>query len=134
MKISKLIFLSLLTLCIASCSYDSEDDLTEVTQGSNSGGNGGTGGGGTGVNSTNYIDDIKPIMESSCISCHASPPVNGAPFALVTFEQVSQRANRILSTMSAQSGAPGAMPPSGRLPQATIDLVQQWISNGKPEN
>ncbi len=125
MKKNNLFILSLLTLCICicSCSYDSESDLVDV---SNEPDDPDT--------LVNYTDDVAPIIQSACISCHANPPVNGAPFALINFSQVNQRANSILSRMSFQNGAAGAMPPSGRLPQATIDKIQQWIDDGKLEN
>lgn len=124
MKTSKLIAASILCLFFLSCSYDSESDLINVPDSS--------GGGGQDL-SINYNDDVRPIM-GSCVGCHSNPPVNGAPFSLTTFSQVSSRASAILSSMSKQSGSPGAMPPSGRLPQATIDVIQQWINAGKPEN
>lgn len=122
-KKRQLLILSLLTLCFCSCTYDSESDLIEASDDD------------ADPNAiVNYTDDISTIIQSSCVGCHASPPVNGAPFALVNFSQVDQRASVILNRMSRQSGAPGAMPPSGRLPQATIDLVQRWIDEGKLEN
>jgi len=116
-------------LCMLSCSYDSEDDFVETTEDpiddpiddpSDQG--------------ITYDDDIASIMANSCVSCHSSPPTNGAPFALVNYTQVSQRAGSILNRMSLQSGAAGAMPPSGRLPQSTIDLIDQWIEDGLLEN
>ena len=124
MKISKLITLSLVTICIYSCSYDSENDLINAS-GSIDNPPG---------TSINYTDNIRPLMQNSCVGCHANPPTNGAPFSLVSFSQVSARANAVLSAMNRQSGSSNAMPPSGRLPQATIDLIQLWIDNGKPEN
>ena len=130
MKTRALIFLGLLTLSISinSCSNDSEDDfIPATTQSGDPADPGDTAG-------VNYTDDVRPIIQSSCTGCHASPPVNGAPFALVNFAQVNQRATGILNRMSLQSGAAGAMPPSGRLPQATIDVIEQWIADGKQEN
>ncbi len=123
MKTSKLFLFSLLALCICSCSYDSESDLIDESDGP--------------VDPNvlvTYTDNISQVIQSACISCHSSPPVNGAPFALVNFSQVDQRAGLILNRMSRQSGVPGAMPPSGRLPQATIDLVERWINDGQLEN
>lgn len=125
MKTNKLIYLLLVSLFTLSCSNDSESDLVEVDEP---------------IDETpsdtpiNYTDDIQPIIGSSCVGCHASTPVNGAPTSYVNFSQVSLKASTILSRMNRQNGAAGAMPPSGRLPQATIDKVQQWIDNGKPEN
>lgn len=126
MKTNNLIILFLLVLSIASCSYDSENDLIDVPNGEDPNEDP--------ITTINYTDDIRPILQSSCVGCHASPPVNGAPFALTNYSQASQRAGAILNAMSRQSGTPAAMPPSGRLPQATIDLVQEWIDEGTPEN
>jgi len=125
MKTKTLTTLIILLFCALSCSYDSEDDLI---QDSNNGGNDPS------PNVVNYVDDIKPIMQSSCIACHGNPPTNGAPFALINFSQVSQRAEAVFNSMNLQNGAPGSMPPLGRLPQSTIDLIDEWIQNGKPEN
>ncbi|WP_400076548.1 hypothetical protein [Winogradskyella sp. R77965] len=122
MKASKLIILSLFTLSIYSCSYDSESDLIDADDPMDPN------------LIVNYTDNVEPIIQSACIGCHASPPVNGAPFSLVSFEQVNQRASAMLNRMSLQSGSPGAMPPSGRLPQSTIDVFEQWIDDGKLED
>jgi hypothetical protein len=130
MKTRKLIFLGLLTLSVSiySCSNDSEDDFVPaITQS-------GDPDDPDNPTTTNYTDNVRPVMQSSCVGCHSSPPVNGAPFALVNYTQVNQRASSILSRMSLQSGAGGAMPPSGRLPQTTIDVIQQWITDGQLEN
>ena len=126
MKTRKLIFLGLLALSISiySCSSDSEDDFVPAT----------TQSGDPDPAGLNYEDDVRSIVQSSCVGCHADPPVNGAPFALVNFTQVNQRATGMLNRMSLQSGAAGAMPPSGRLPQSTIDIIEQWIADGKQEN
>jgi uncharacterized membrane protein len=127
MNAKNLFLLSFLTIASYSCSYDSESDLISPTEQANDNeNNGGT--------TVNYTTTIRPIMQASCVSCHASPPVNGAPFPLINFDQVSLRANAIFTTMNRQSGSSNAMPPSGRLPQATINLLQQWIDAGKPEN
>jgi len=118
-----LVIISFLTFAFYSCSYDSESDLiTPIEEPINNG------------EIVNYVDNVQPILASSCISCHASPPVNGAPFSLINYDQVSQRANNVLNAMSRQNGASGAMPPAGRLPQTTIDIIQQWINDGLSEN
>lgn len=118
-----LVIITILSVIIHSCSYDSENDL--IAPADDPVNNNGI---------VNYTDNVAPIMSSSCVSCHASPPINGAPFSLITFEQVSQRANIVLNAMDRQNGASGAMPPAGRLPQSTIDIIQQWIDEGTPEN
>lgn len=124
MKRNTLLFFMTMALVFASCSYDSEDDLVVPVD--------------SGVPDDSelitYEADIKSIMQGSCIGCHASPPRNGAPFSLVNFSQVSTRSSTILNAMSRQSGSASAMPPSGRLPQTTIDLIDKWIEDGLKEN
>ena len=115
-------------IMLTSCAYDSEDDLIAVEENSEEEQQE------TPEEGITYDNTIKAIVDSSCISCHSSPPRNGAPFALVNFSQVSGRANGILNAISRQSGSPGAMPPAGRLPQNTIDQFDEWIENGTPEN
>ncbi|MDJ0645371.1 MAG: hypothetical protein QNJ57_05230 [Flavobacteriaceae bacterium] len=114
----KIILISLITvLFLASCSSDSEDDITPPPQGA-----------------ITYDDNVRAIINNNCLACHIDPPVNGAPFPLTNYDQVSSRAAQILTAISRQAGAAGAMPPSGRLPQATIDIVDQWIQDGLLEN
>ncbi len=119
MKHKTILLMASLALIFTSCSNDSDDDLQELPNGSTE---------------ITYDGNIKSIMQNSCTGCHSSPPVNGAPFALVNFSQVSSRSSAILNAMSRQSGASRAMPPSGRLPQTTIDLLEQWIAEGRKEN
>lgn len=128
MKKSKLLLILLFSLFIWSCSNDSEDDLLAVEQEQ------GNGDDDADATEVTYANTVKAIIDNSCVSCHDNPPVNGAPFALVNFQQVSGRANAILNAMSRQNGAAGAMPPAGRLPQNTINEIQEWINNGSPEN
>lgn len=126
MKTIQLLMIFLFSLLIFSCTNDSEDDLTEINQEQIDDDVEATG--------VTYENTVKAIIDGSCIGCHDSPPRNGAPFALVNFGQVSQRANAILNAMSRQNGSAGAMPPAGRLPQNTINQLEAWIDNGSPEN
>lgn len=123
MKPNMLFCLAFFALSLTSCAYDSEGDLVDAPEEQNDP-----------VELVTYVDNIQPLMENSCTQCHANPPTNGAPFSLDTYTRVRDRANGILAAMSRSNGAPGAMPPSGRLPQSTINLVEQWIADGTPEN
>jgi len=109
--------LPLLALIFIGCTSDSESDLTEMEEPDGP---------------ISYNGNIRAIINGNCLGCHSDPPRNGAPFPLADFQQVRVRAeNGSLSTaLNRQTGDPGAMPPSGRLPQATIDLVDQWIDEG----
>ncbi len=125
MKKTKLLMIFLFAFCVWSCTNDSESDLIEIAQEEPDGG---------GTDEVTYENTVRAIIQNSCVGCHNDPPRNGAPFSLVTFQQVSARADNIVNAMSRQNGAAGAMPPVGRLPQNTIDKIQEWIDNGLPEN
>ncbi|WP_299000348.1 hypothetical protein ACOKFD_17890 [Flagellimonas sp. S174] len=118
-------FLPLVSLLVFSCANDSESDLLDPIPESVDD-----------VNDDEIVDavtfttDIQPIIVNNCQGCHSSPPRNGAPFPLVTFQQVSSRNGGVLRTVSLQTGQPDAMPPAGRIPQASIDLINQWIEDG----
>lgn len=118
-KNSKLILL-LLALIAMGCSSDSESDLEEMEEPNGP---------------ITYNANIRAIINGNCLGCHSDPPRNNAPFPLTTFEQVKTRADNgsLLRALRKQTGEAGAMPPSGRLPQSTIDLVEQWIEDGTLE-
>ncbi|WP_425237246.1 hypothetical protein [Ulvibacterium sp.] len=117
MKRNLKFLLPLLALTLIACTSDSEDDLMEMEE---------PGG------PVTYNSNIRAIIGSNCLNCHSDPTRNGAPFSLTNFQQVSTRAeNGSLSrAINKQTGDSGAMPPGGRLPQTTIDLIDQWIDEG----
>jgi hypothetical protein len=100
-----------------SCTNNSEDDLTNPIV----------------LGNTRYSENVKPIIDNNCISCHGATPSNGAPMSLVTYAQVKEAVqNRgLLDRISKSQGAPGMMPSQGaRLPQTTIDLIVDWNTDG----
>lgn len=125
MKRRKLVMIVLFAFAIWSCTNDSEADLIGIDEEQVDDEEG---------TIITYESEIKSIIDSGCVGCHNNPPINGAPFSLVNYQQVSTRANSILNAMSRQSGSSAAMPPSGRLPQNTINKIQEWIDNGLLEN
>jgi uncharacterized membrane protein len=79
-----------------------------------------------------YSDDIRLVMQSNCTSCHSDPPTQNAPMSLTTLEEVrSAINNRGLLTRINSSSNP--MPPTGRLPAATRQLIADWADLGFPE-
>lgn len=112
----EILLATLVSLLFGSCTNDSESDLREPDS----------------PTAVSYEANIKQIMGNNCVGCHNDPPVNGAPFALNTYERVRDRTEKgnLLAAMKRQTGEPAAMPPSGRLPQATIDLIEKWAHEG----
>jgi tetratricopeptide (TPR) repeat protein/mono/diheme cytochrome c family protein len=85
-----------------------------------------------------FNHDIAPIVSRHCSGCHR--PDGGAPFSLLTYEDVRRRA-----ALVAQVTASGYMPPwkpqgaSGefvgerRLSETERALIRQWVEKGAPE-
>jgi len=105
----KLFIISIFAFILTSCSSDSDDPMDPP------------------IKDVTYANDIKSIIDSKCISCHASTPQNGAPMSLVTAAQVKEAVeNRDLIGRVTN----GSMPPgSADLTAAQIQLIEDWETN-----
>ena len=83
------------------------------------------------------FEDVRFVFDNVCQACHSSPPQNGAPMPLVSYDNVRNAVldRGLLDRISREEGQPGLMPLGGpRLPQETIDLMMQWNEDGLLEN
>lgn len=118
-KISILIFISFF---VYGCSDSSPDDLVQEDF--------------TTPNISTFDDNIRPIMSSSCVECHAGSTAS-AGLRLETFAQVraSTEFGNLIDRITREIGDPLLMPRGGpRLPNSSIDLILQWERDGFPEN
>ena len=118
MKAKQLIAVLSCTSFFAACSNDNSETLMDNPPVSGQ---------------VTYTQNVKAIIDNNCISCHAAVPRNGAPMALVTYEQVQNAVqNRgLLNRISLNNGNSLLMPQGGaRLPQATIDVMIKWNQDG----
>ena len=78
-----------------------------------------------------YITDAKSIIDSNCVECHSNPPTQSAPMSLETYTEVVNAVNdRNLFGRIATTNQFNVMPESGRLPDATILSIEDWIADG----
>lgn len=99
-----------------SCSENSTDDLIDTTN-----------------TTVTYTSQVKNIIDTNCLFCHQSPPINGAPMQLTTYNEVKNAIiNRgLIDRISRPQGTSGMMPNGGtRLPQATINKLIEWQNGG----
>lgn len=133
MKKTKLILGAIMLAAVVSCSKGGDSDPVNDPPVNNPGnGSGDDSGDGTDPDPVSYQADIAPIMSSNCTNCHGDPPTQGAPMSLVTLAQVrsSVEDRGLISRINSTSNP---MPPDGRMPQATRDLIQAWVDQGFPE-
>ncbi|WP_298156939.1 hypothetical protein [Flavobacterium sp.] len=121
MTIKTLFKLTFATILLTSCNNDSPDDLIDNVPL---------------PETVTYEANVKSIITNNCLSCHTAPPVNGAPMQLTTYEDVKNAVlNRgLLNRIARQNGEDGLMPNGGpRMPQQNIDIINQWATDGLPE-
>jgi len=74
-----------------------------------------------------YETDVRPIVSEYCLNCHSSPTQNDAPFSLVNFEQVKNRATNISNSINGRT----ILMPIGRVLSGTkINIIDAWIDQG----
>ncbi|HMI06651.1 MAG TPA: hypothetical protein VK528_03825 [Flavobacterium sp.] len=109
-------------LALTGCTNDSTDDLVQNSV--------------TPETNVTYNQNVRTIINNNCIICHGTIPANGAPMSLTTYENVKQAVleRGLLDRISRPQGATGMMPNGGtRLPQASIDVINQWYAQGLQE-
>jgi hypothetical protein len=75
-----------------------------------------------------YEANVKPVINAECLSCH----YRGSAHPWDTYERVKDAAQngKLLCKINGQCGV---MPPSGKLPQLTVDMINLWAQQGYVE-
>lgn len=118
MKINPYFVIFSLFTILQSCEYASENDLTEQIDP---------------ADNITYAIHVAPIINANCVSCHSNPAVAGASIPMTNYSEVKSafENTNALNRMNKQPGEGGFMPKYGtRLPQTSIDLVEEWINEG----
>jgi len=112
MKKTHILSILFLTFIISSCSGGSDDPIMDPPQ----------------DNNVTYTGTIKQIIDNNCISCHADPPVDGAPTSLITYLNVK---DAVMSSNLIARVENGSMPPQGAdLTAAQVQSIKDWQSGG----
>lgn len=80
------------------------------------------------VDNPTYNANVKAIMTDKCVSCH-NPDYGQEPF-LRTYDEVKSACDNddLLCRIDATCGS--IMPTTGKMPQARIDIIQNWAAQG----
>ncbi len=79
---------------------------------------------------TTYNADVKTIIDTHCLECHTIPLAQGAPFPMRNYDETIIGVDRDLVLRMVSTSINNVMPPSGRLPQETIDIILDWEADG----
>ncbi|MDX2246962.1 MAG: c-type cytochrome domain-containing protein [Bacteroidia bacterium] len=106
------------------CYYDNRDDLEPFL-----------GGISCDTAAVSYLNDILPVLQAECISCHSASNASGG-INLEGFSKVKTQADngKLLGSITYSSGY-SPMPPGGaKLPACEISQIESWINTGTPDN
>ena len=80
-----------------------------------------------------YTASVVPIIQQNCTTpfCHDANSVNGN---FNNYEELKVRVNDGRFKNSVIDGNTPVMPPTGKLPDAQIRILQCWLNNGAPKN
>ncbi|MET3538441.1 hypothetical protein [Chryseobacterium limigenitum] len=80
-----------------------------------------------------YTQDVKPIVDANCISCHSA--TGSAPYKPFTnYNEVKDNIEVILDRIQRQNGDYQKMPQGGSLSQSQINIFIKWKADGLIEN
>ncbi len=81
-----------------------------------------------------YAKSIQPIIQSECATqgCHVSG--GSGPTDFSTFDGVKADVDNGSLKKRMIDGNPNIMPPSGKLPETTLDKIVCWLNAGAPNN
>ena len=81
------------------------------------------------VTNPTYAKNIGPVITAQCIRCHSA----GAQYpSLVTFADVKDAAQNgsLICRIDQSQSCGGIMPQAGAMPQATINMIKLWQTQG----
>jgi cytochrome c5 len=77
-----------------------------------------------------YTSHVKTIIDNNCIGCHVSGGV-AQTWPLTNYASVKTEADDgDILLRAIDGGGSGPMPPSGLMPQTTLDTLQMWLDQG----
>lgn len=105
----------------------------------NDGGSAGTGATGGGPSTDVTWCEVSQVLEAKCQRCHADPPVNGAPFPLISYDDTQVEVSGIVRYDRMQDmvdrrlmppAEPELDPPAEPLTNAERALLLDWFDQG----
>lgn len=91
--------------------------------------------GGCDIVDVSWSQEVKPILDNQCVSCHNSTRAGGG-IMLSTIEQVraAQASNRFYGSISHTLGFSPMPQGQNRMDRCTLDKIKSWIDDGMRDN
>ncbi len=75
--------------------------------------------------------DVFTVLQNNCHSCHQAPPLNGAPYSLLTYEDTREIITTTMLPRWKRMGETvesGFMPLGKAIPEADKQLLLDWVA------
>lgn len=128
-KVNNLILVGILSFITSCSSSDTSEGVMEPRDNTENPNNGGDP---PDTGPVSYAEDIRGILQANCTSCHGNPPTQNAPMSLTTLDLVRSAVNN-RGLLTRINSTTNPMPPTGLLPAATRQLLEDWVDLGFPE-
>ncbi len=82
------------------------------------------------VEKPSYVKDIEPLLKSNCITCHAKGTIENQSPYLTSYELAKGATANGNLICRIEGTCDALMPPSGKLPSSSINLIKLWKEQG----
>jgi hypothetical protein len=83
--------------------------------------------------SYSFTDDVLPIFNSNCLSCHAGNNTS-TTLALTDYSEIYESILNGNSMSRINSDSSDIMPTSGKMDECKIRIIERWIENGAQDD
>lgn len=112
-----------ISLLMASCFYDNEEDLFQIEPGCE-------------TENVTLSEVVKPILQNRCYGCHSTGNSLGAGIeleeynSLILFVGNDGTGGQFLKSIKHEAGASPMPKSAGKIPDCEIEKISAWIANG----
>ena len=128
MKRPKLLHVVMLILAMSACTFDNEEEVFPPE----------SPGGGCQTAGMSYLNDVVPILEFHCYSCHGDNSFNtlGSNIHLEGYENLKLYVDngRFFGSINHEQGFSPMPRNAPRLDQCELDQIKSWIDAGALNN
>ncbi|MDO9511318.1 MAG: hypothetical protein Q7J34_06145 [Bacteroidales bacterium] len=116
------LFVISLLITLVSCYNDNEEVLYPA-------------GSGCDTKNVTYTTDVIPVIQSNCISCHSASNPSGS-IRLDDYQNLvlSINSGRFQGAINHQSGFSAMPQGGGKISSCSLAKINQWITDGFPNN
>ncbi len=117
MKNLKIYLATILGIVFISCDSNTYEEISKVSENNVT------------ITNPTYEKNVKSIISSNCIGCHSPGVVNQSPY-LRNYNEIKDAVANGDVLCRIQGLCGDVMPQSGKMPQANIDLIILWSTQG----